>query len=87
MSGYKPYNGQSYKKSSIFPKEWIKEKWDEDYDITEVAYGDGQWVVVMTGESGYYGQSWTTSSSFPEDTVHPVVCKAKLNLSHAQLIK
>ena len=69
MSGYKPYNGQSYKKSSIFPKEWIKEKWDEDYDITEVAYGDGQWVVVMTGESGYYGQSWTTSSSFPEDWI------------------
>jgi hypothetical protein len=41
------YN-QVYDTNADFPSDWIDEKWDEGYDITSMAYGDGMWAVVMS---------------------------------------
>ncbi|MDM8525860.1 S41 family peptidase [Desulfococcaceae bacterium HSG8] len=58
-----------YRQISEPPKErdeYIQEKWDEGYDISKMAYGDGSWTVVMSQGSGYDYQSYYADYYFPE---------------------
>ena len=48
MSTESGFSLQSWKTSSQFPEDWVKEHWDKGYDITSVAYGGGLWGVVMS---------------------------------------
>ncbi len=50
-------------------REDIAEGWDQGYRITDVAYGDGLWAVVMTEDTGYGGQAWAASAEFPGEFI------------------
>lgn len=47
----------------------ISEYWDQGYRITDVAYGDGLWAVVMTEDTGYGRQAWMYSADFPAEFI------------------
>lgn len=49
-----------------FPSAHIEEKWNDGYNITTMAFGDGRWVIVMSTGSGLGQQSFTTKSFLPE---------------------
>ena len=49
--------------------EEIQEYWSEGYHITDVAYGDGLWAVVMTEGANYGRQAWVYSVEFPDDFI------------------
>ena len=49
--------------------EEIRGYWDEGYRITDVAYGDGMWAVVMTEGTEYGRQAWVYSLDFPDDFI------------------
>ena len=41
----------------------------ESKDITSLAYGNGQWALVMSSGTGYETQGYKLSSSFPKDKI------------------
>lgn len=47
-----------------FPGEWIKQKWDEGYEITS-ATGYGSWIVVMSKGLNLGDQSWERGQKIP----------------------
>jgi tetratricopeptide (TPR) repeat protein len=57
---------QRYIVQEEFPNEFISDKWDEDYDLAQVAFGDGNWAVVMNKGLGYCSQSWGKRESLEE---------------------
>lgn len=57
------YTGQTYKLSKDFPTEWIKTNWDKGYYVTNLEFGDGQWLVVMSLGTGFTGQRFFTESN------------------------
>lgn len=69
MSKGHPYSSQSYKRDAEWPREWIKEKWDDDGRITDLSYGSGEWVVTTSENSGLTVQSWKTNATWPSDWV------------------
>lgn len=38
-------------------EDWIKQKWDAGYHITDLANGDNRWAVIMTKDAGFTNQS------------------------------
>jgi hypothetical protein len=60
---------QSWSKTSYFPRDWIKEKWGDDYRITSMAFGGGEWAVVMSQSTGYTMQTWKMDSAYPQDWI------------------
>ncbi len=42
------YTNQKWNINSTFPMEWIQENWNEKYDLTHLAYGQGSWVAIMS---------------------------------------
>lgn len=63
MSKTSSWGMQSWKLSETFPKDWITERWNNGYRITSIAYGNGQWIVVMNQNTGYGEQRWKTYNS------------------------
>ncbi|MCF8435063.1 MAG: caspase family protein [Crocinitomicaceae bacterium] len=57
------YKGQTYKLTEEFPTEWIKANWDKGYQITNVAFGENKWLVVMTLGSGFTSQRLFSESN------------------------
>lgn len=51
------YEGQTYIQDITFPSDWINKKWSEGYYITNVDYGQGKWVVVMSKNAAFEKQS------------------------------
>ncbi|MBR1808176.1 MAG: hypothetical protein IJ776_02160 [Paludibacteraceae bacterium] len=49
--------------------DYIKEKWDKDYYITDFVYGNGQYCVVMCYSSDWDGQAIRTGKTFPKEKV------------------
>ena len=49
---------QTYKYSTTWPEEWIKDKWAEDYRITSISKGKDKWLVVMSKGHDYWMQSY-----------------------------
>lgn len=56
------YERQIYIESEQFPSEWIKKWWDTGFFITNLDYGNGKWVVVMTKGIDFTRQYWFTES-------------------------
>lgn len=55
-----------------FPAEKIKESWEEDYYITEAAYGDGTWAIVFNKTTNYEqftDQMYNLYDEFPKDAI------------------
>ncbi len=62
------FTRQTYKGPTTFPKDWIKEKWDQNYKIT-AATGYGNWIVVMS-KGGWDGQqTYQRLEQFPSDFI------------------
>ena len=49
---------QTYKYSTSWPEDWIKEKWNEDYRITSISRGKDKWLVVMSKGHDYWMQCY-----------------------------
>jgi hypothetical protein len=60
---------QAYKHAADFPKDYVTEKWDEGYRITELGALEDEWFIVVSKDSGLGTQSWKTSSKWPADFV------------------
>lgn len=60
---------QTYKYAKDFPKEYVTEKWDQGFRITELGALEDDWFVVMSKDSGIGIQSWKTSKEWPADFV------------------
>ena len=69
MSKGTGYTRQTWKTSYEWPREWIKEKWDDTYHITDLMNGNGVWMVTMAKGSGMGLQSWKTSADWPKDWI------------------
>ena len=41
----------------------------ESKDITSLAYGNGQWALVMSSGTGYETQGYKLNPSFPSDKI------------------
>jgi serine/threonine-protein kinase len=49
--------------------DFIQTKWDEGFRVTDLAYGNENWAMVMTQNSPYGRQAWKTSVAFPGDYI------------------
>jgi hypothetical protein len=56
-------------------KESIKEKWDEDYFITDFDYGDGMYRVLLSSGTGWSGQAYRWGKEFPSEKVKELWAK------------
>ncbi|MCP4415746.1 MAG: protein kinase, partial [Chloroflexi bacterium] len=45
---------------------FIQEKWDQDFRVTDFGYGNDLWVVNMSQDSPYGRQTWETKEEFPK---------------------
>ena len=63
--------GQSFTHRSKWAdiKDSIKEKWDEDYLITDFDYGDGMYRVLLSSGTGWSGQAYRWGETFPAEKV------------------
>ncbi|MEM6769887.1 MAG: hypothetical protein AAF597_04795, partial [Bacteroidota bacterium] len=69
MSKGHPYSRQSYTRDPNWPRDWIKERWNENGRITDLSYGDGKWNVTTSENTGLTVQSWKTNDVWPSDWV------------------
>ena len=60
---------QIYKTSNDFPGAFIREKWQEGYDVTSMAYGAGVWALVMTKGQQNLEQAFATELQFPGEQI------------------
>jgi hypothetical protein len=51
------FTGQTYIQDITFPSDWINKKWSEGYFITNMDYGQGKWVVVMSQSEVFQDQT------------------------------
>ena len=51
------FEGQTYIQDITFPSDWINKKWSEGYYITNMDYGQGKWVVVMSKSEAFQEQT------------------------------
>lgn len=63
---------QRWTKNGSFPTDQIQEAWDDDYYITEAAYGDGIWAIVYNKTTNYepfINQIYGRYDEFPKETI------------------
>lgn len=63
------YSSQQYWVISSFPESEINQGWDAHKMITDFNYGNGKWILVMSGGSGYTYQQYSTHTSFPTSSI------------------
>lgn len=63
------YNLQRWKTRENFPKDAIKQDWDDGYSISDVSYDNDKWTLVMSKGTGYATQQWKTRYEFPKDDI------------------
>jgi hypothetical protein len=63
------YN-ESWKTATTFPEEYVNYHWDYKHYIEEVAYGDGEWKVVMKKSNNKKAQTWATRNEFPHNYIY-----------------
>ncbi|MCP4438960.1 MAG: tetratricopeptide repeat protein [Aureispira sp.] len=59
---------QTYETFESFPETFIKEQWAKSQYVTDISYGDDEWVVV-TSAINYSNQAYYVSKTFPHDWV------------------
>jgi serine/threonine-protein kinase len=55
--------------SSFSIESFVVEKWDQDFRVTDLAYGNGVWGVLMSQNSPFGRQTWQTKKEFPADYI------------------
>ncbi|MCB9420400.1 MAG: serine/threonine protein kinase [Ardenticatenaceae bacterium] len=48
---------------------FIMEKWEADFRVTNLAYGNGAWGVIMSQKGPLGRQTWQTKQDFPADFI------------------
>ena len=71
---FSPHNalsmaGKEYFFSGKFPDETISKIWDKGHLVHNLAYGNGQWLLVTDSKSKMSGQSWWTRTEFPSESI------------------
>jgi tetratricopeptide (TPR) repeat protein len=61
-------DGQRIRFADAFPKDDIKEAWDEGFYVDQIVTYDGKWVLVAS-ERAYGGQSWMRRDKLHYDEV------------------
>ncbi|MEO0338859.1 MAG: caspase family protein [Bacteroidota bacterium] len=61
--------GQSWATRTDFPKDFIKEQWNNGKQITSLNFGGGLWAVVFSKGADYKQQTWATRQAFPTDLI------------------
>lgn len=61
-------DGQRIRFADAFPKDDIKEAWDEGFYVDQIVTYDGKWVLVAS-ERNYRGQSWMRRDKLHYDEV------------------
>ncbi len=54
---------------SLFPEDIVSARWDEGYYLTSLAFGDGEWALVFSQETGLTTQGWNIVDGEPEDVI------------------
>ncbi|MHA7775384.1 tetratricopeptide repeat protein [Roseibium sp. M-1] len=49
--------------------DWIKEKWNAGYSVTDLTWGHEKWTVVMAVDEAIKGQRLRFSEDFPKDEI------------------
>jgi hypothetical protein len=64
-------NGQSFASREKWSEimDFIEEKWDNNYFITDFDFGDGLYRVLLSGSKGWNGQAIRFGKDFPEEKV------------------
>ena len=52
------FTGQRYFQRDDFPSKCIDEGWKENYYITNITWGDSNWVLIMSQGCGFTDQQW-----------------------------
>jgi SpoVK/Ycf46/Vps4 family AAA+-type ATPase len=52
-----------------FPTDAINDGWNSGIDISQVAYGAGNWAVLMAEQTGFTGQRYFQNSEFPVKSI------------------
>ena len=52
------WHSQSYRLREEWPRDVIREQWDEGKKITDIAYGPGGWMLVFSQETHWGAQGW-----------------------------
>ncbi len=54
---------------SPFPEGVVSDRWDEGYYLTSLAYGDDEWALIFSQDTGYTTQGWNIVDSEPEAVI------------------
>ena len=55
--------------ANLSMESFIVEKWKADYHVTNLAYGNNVWGVMMSQDSPYGQQTWQTKKEFPVEFI------------------
>lgn len=69
MSKGTPYTGQSCKTCDSFPYRWVRQKWNEGYQVTSMATSGNTWVVVMSRGAGFLNQVLELDFQYPREEI------------------
>ena len=71
MTDQTPFISQSWARRDTWDEviAFAREKWKENskYNITDIAYGQGKWHIILSLLSSYEAQSFKQSEEFPSD--------------------
>jgi len=56
-------------RSGDWDGDWIKEKWNAGYSVTDLTFGHDKWTVVMAMDDAIGGQRLRFSEAFPKDEI------------------
>jgi hypothetical protein len=62
------WTSQSWRLRAEWPRDDIRELWDEGKDITEIAHGPGGWLLVFSSETHWGAQGWDSTDD-PEGKI------------------
>jgi hypothetical protein len=60
---------QTWLSRDYFPEQEIGDCWGRDHFISDLAYRDGDWTLVMTKMPGYTDQVYLTNAEFPSTQI------------------
>lgn len=60
---------QTWLRRGYFPTQEIRHCWAQEHFVTDLAYDDGEWLLVMTKDTGYTDQIYLRGADFPADQI------------------
>lgn len=70
MSANTGFTQQQITLSDDFPRDFVRNKWDEGYYLTSLACTNGEWAAVMSEGTGFSLQSWRKDANFPSEWIN-----------------